>query len=86
MKKVLIACLLLAFTSCVKEGAQVEIVNSVSDYRVEKLFEVDGVSVYRFKDGMRYVYFTNRKGEVYRRKMKRNGKQTYSMIEQTLCE
>ena len=86
MKKVLIACLLLTFTSCVKEGVQVEIVNSVSDYRVEKLFEVDGVSVYRFKDGKRYVYFTNRKGEVYRRKMKRNGKQTYSMVEQTLCE
>ena len=51
MKKVLIACLLLAFTSCVKEGAQVEIVNSVSDYRVEKLFEVDGVSVYRLRMG-----------------------------------
>lgn len=84
MKKVLIACLLLVFTSCVKEGTKVETINSVSNYRVEKLFEVEGVSVYRFRDKYKYVYFTNRKGEIYIKKT-RNGKQRVDAM-QTLCE
>lgn len=35
-----------------------------STYVVDYLFEHDGVKVYRFKDEGRYVYFTNRGGEV----------------------
>lgn len=86
MKKLMIVCALLVFTSCVKEGKPVVVHDSVSGYEVKKLFEVDGVSVYRFMDGSRYVYFTNRRGEVYREETRSNGKQVYSRVEQTLCE
>lgn len=62
MKKLVIACVLLAFTSCMKEGKPVVVKDSVSNYKVEKLFEVDGISVYRFLDGNKRVYFTNKQG------------------------
>ena len=86
MKKILIACLLVAFTSCVGEGSAVEVSGSKDEFQVKKLFEVDGVTVYRFTDGSRYVYFTNRKGEVYEERRRSNGKTTRVEREQTLCE
>lgn len=33
------------------------------DYNVVKLFEAEGVSVYRFMDDGRYIYFTNANGK-----------------------
>ena len=85
MKKILIACLLVAFTSCVGEGSEVKVEGSKDDFKVKKLFEVDGVTVYRFSDGDRYVYFTNRKGEVYEER-RGDGKTTRGERVQTLCE
>lgn len=86
MKKILIACLLVAFTSCVGKGSEVEVSGSKDEFKVEKLFVVDGVTVYRFSDGSRYVYFTNRKGEVYEERRRSNGKTTSVERVQTLCE
>ena len=82
MKKLVIACVLLAFTSCMKEGKPVVVKDSVSNYKVEKLFEVDGISVYRFLDGNKRVYFTNRTGDVYTWGIK--NKNVYNT--QTICE
>lgn len=85
MKKILIACLLVAFTSCVGKGSSIEVKDSIDEFKVEKLFVVDGVTVYRFFDGCRYVYFTNRKGEVYEER-RSSGKTTSVKRVQTLCE
>lgn len=63
MKKIIIISIaLLALTAC--ESKQVEEVKASSNqsYPVEKLFTVDGITVYRFRDNDRYVYFTNRTG------------------------
>lgn len=58
MKKIIIISIaLLALTAC--ESKQVEEVKASSNqsYPVEKLFTVDGITVYRFRDNDRYVYF-----------------------------
>ena len=59
--------------------------SSNASYKVERLFEVDGVTVYRFLDNGRYIYFTNRTGEAgytYRRK---SGKAHVTKRVYTLC-
>lgn len=76
MKKIIIISIaLLALTAC--ESKQVEEVKASSNqsYPVEKLFTVDGITVYRFRDSDRYVYFTNRTGDVQYSYQKRVGKQ-----------
>lgn len=77
MKKIIIISIaLLALTAC--ESKQVEEVKASSNqsYPVEKLFTVDGITVYRFRDSDRYVYFTNRTGDVQYSYQKRVGKAT----------
>lgn len=77
MKKIIIISIaLLALTAC--ESKQVEEVKASSNqsYPVEKLFTVDGITVYRFRDNDRYVYFTNRTGDVQYSYQKRVGKAT----------
>jgi hypothetical protein len=50
----------LLFVGCYKEGQSSESVGN--GFRVEYLFEKDGIKVYRFSDGGRSHYFTS-KGE-----------------------
>jgi hypothetical protein len=40
----------------------VEVTDGPKGAKVEKLFTVDGVTVYRFQDGTETVYFTNASG------------------------
>ncbi len=58
MKKLLsIVVLLMFITSCIKDAK--ETVNSDnSNFHVEKLFNVDSITVYRFEDNGAYHYFT----------------------------
>lgn len=74
-----------ALTAC--ESKQVEEVKASSNqsYPVEKLFTVDGITVYRFRDSDRYVYFTNRTGDVQYSYQKRVGKATENVKVQTMC-
>lgn len=74
-----------ALTAC--ESKQVEEVKASSNqsYPVEKLFTVDGITVYRFRDNDRYVYFTNRTGDVQYSYQKRVGKATENVKVQTMC-
>lgn len=74
-----------ALTAC--ESKQVEEVKASSNqsYPVEKLFTVDGITVYRFRDNDRYVYFTNRTGDVQYSYQKRVGKATKNVKVQTMC-
>lgn len=86
MKKIIIISIaLLALTAC--EPKQVEEVKESSNqsYPVEKLFTVDGITVYRFEDNNRSVYFTNRTGETQYTYRKRSGKAVHTVKVQTLC-
>lgn len=66
MKKLIVFMLAAVLVSCndSNKGTNVPTSNSINEIKVEKLFDVDGITVYRFYDGDRVVYFTNKKGEV----------------------
>lgn len=66
MKKIIFIVLsVLSLVSCSEnKGINVPKSDSINDIKVEKLFVVDGITVYRFYDGGKVVYFTNKKGEV----------------------
>lgn len=67
MKKLLLLLMLssLVLTSCEPvPGQKVKITDGPEGVKVEKLFTVDGVTVYRFQDGTETVYFTNASGTV----------------------
>lgn len=59
--KTLILITSLVLVGC-QEKAERVLVSTNSNFEVEKLFTVDGCSVYRFEDGGRSVYFTNCNG------------------------
>ena len=67
MKKVItliaIAAILVGCNG--SKGTRVQISDSVDKFKVEKLFVVDSITVYRFYDQGHAIYFTNRKGRVY---------------------
>lgn len=65
MKKGLFFALAVLIASCVSRGTKVPVTDSVDNFKVEKLFNVDDVTVYRFYDsGRGYVYFTNKTGKI----------------------
>ena len=67
MKKIILLFISVIFllVSCnVNKGTNVPKSDSINKIKVEKLFVVDAVTVYRFHDGGRVVYFTNKKGVI----------------------
>ena len=67
MKKIIfvvLSVLLLVSCRARTKGINVPTSDSINEIKVEKLFVVDGITIYRFYDGGRTVYFTNKKGEV----------------------
>lgn len=66
MKKIIfIVLFVFSLVSCSEnKGINVPKSDSINEIKVEKLFVADGITVYRFYDGGRVVYFTNKKGEV----------------------
>ena len=60
-KWLLVAVLFLSLTSCVND-AKSEVQNG--NFKVEFLFEQNGCKMYRFKDGGRYVYWSDCQGKV----------------------
>lgn len=66
MKKIILFVLFIfLFVSCNdNKGINVPKSDSINEIKVEKLFVADGITVYRFYDGGRVVYFTNKKSEV----------------------
>jgi len=64
MKKIVfVLMIVMLMSSCYKDPQETS--TEGNGFRVEFLFEKDGVKVYRFSDGGRYHYFTN-KGETMR--------------------
>ena len=66
MKKLIVfVSVIFLLVSCNEnKGIDVPTSDSINEIKVEKLFVVDGITVYRFYDGGRVVYFTNKKSEV----------------------
>ena len=67
MKKIILLFVSVIFllVSCNgNKGTNVPTSDSINKIKVEKLFVVDGIIVYRFYDNGRVVYFTNKKGVV----------------------
>ena len=67
MKKIILLFVSVIFllVSCNdNKGINVPTSDSINEIKVEKLFVVDGITVYRFYDSGRVVYFTNKKGVV----------------------
>ena len=68
MKKIIllfVSVIIFLLVSCNEnKGVNVPTSDSINEIKVEKLFVVDGITVYRFYDCDRVVYFTNKKGEV----------------------
>lgn len=64
MKKIILfVSVIFMLVSCNEnKGTNVPTSDSINEIKVEKLFDVDGITVYRFYDGDRVVYFTNKKG------------------------
>ena len=61
MKKVILALvIIIGLSSCYKKAQSTE--QTGNGFKVEFLFEKDGIKVYRFFDGGNYHYFTS-KGE-----------------------
>lgn len=62
-KIILFVSVIFLLVSCNKnKGINVPTSDSINEIKVERLFVVDGITVYRFYDGARVVYFTNKKG------------------------
>lgn len=70
MKKLLLVFATLLCVSCAKEGTRVPTENAKEDFRVEFLFECDGVKVYRFYDYGDIRYFTTGNGKMVNSKYK----------------
>lgn len=64
-KKIITAALAVVLLAGCETKQSEEVKTSTNPaYNVEKLFTVDSITVYRFEDNNRYVYFTNRRGNV----------------------
>lgn len=67
MKKIIllfVSAIFLLVSCSENKGINVPKTDSINEIKVEKLFIADGITVYRFYDCGRVVYFTNKKGEV----------------------
>ena len=90
MKKILLSIFAVAMLSgCKGNGERVQPTQSKDDFKVEFLFEVDEVKVYRFYDAGNYIYFTNTSGRCgyTKERVVSNGKTTMviSTDVETMC-
>lgn len=87
MKKIIIISIaLLVLTGCGEVQKPEEVKQSSNNgYEVQKLFTVDGITVYKFYDRDKCVYFTDRRSEVQYSHSVRHGKVTETVRVQTIC-
>ena len=90
MKKIILlfVSVILLLVSCSEnKGVNVPTSYSINEIKVEKLFVVDGITVYRFYDGGRVVYFTNKKGvtKAFYDEYDPATKTTRTKVVETLC-
>lgn len=63
MKALIVLLAVSTLTGCQKQAESTQAAGS--GFNVEKLFTVEGCSVYRFRDAMRPIYYTNCKGATH---------------------
>lgn len=90
MKKIILLFVSVIFVlvSCNEnKGINVPTSDSINEIKVEKLFVVDGITVYRFYDGGRVVYFTNKIGvaKAFHDEYDPATKTTRKKVVKTLC-
>lgn len=81
MKLLLLFTLLLAFAGC-REAAQSTVQNG--NFQVEFLFKHDGCNMYRFKDGTRFIYWSDCKGRTQSDYTTSNGKTSTTHHEESI--
>lgn len=89
MKKIILfVAVIFLLVSCKEnKGINIPTSDSINEIKVEKLFVVDGITVYRFYDGGRVVYFTNKKGvaKAFHDEYDPATKTTRTKVVETLC-
>lgn len=90
MKKIILLFVSVIFllVSCNEnKGINVPTSDSINEIKVERLFVVDGITVYRFRDCGSVIYFTNKKGEVktFSNEYDPVTKTTQTKVVETLC-
>ncbi len=73
MKKYIIIFILVILTSCMNESKETI---KDGDFKIELLFKKDGCNVYRFRDGGRYIYWSNCSGNMQSNYTQSSGKST----------
>lgn len=63
MKALIVLTALVALSGCQKQAEATQ--SAGSGFKVEKLFTVEGCSVYRFTDALRPIYYTNCSGATH---------------------
>ena len=86
-KKIIFVAIATLLVGCGKKGVRVQPSDSVDDFTVERLFTVDSVTVYRFVDKGRRIYFTNKTGNVkaISSKYDADRKTRHTKVVETLC-
>lgn len=85
--KILTAILtFLLLVSCgLRNKSEKVLKTSNSAYCIERLFTIDGITVYRFYDGNKCAYFTNRTGKVEYVRRRKAGKTISRERVQIIC-
>lgn len=89
MKKIILfVSVIFLLVSCKEnKGINIPTSDSINEIKVEKLFVADGITVYRFYDGGRVVYFTNKNSKVkaFHEEYDPATKTTRTKVVETLC-
>jgi hypothetical protein len=84
MKNILLitlAIITLSLSSCKKSAQQV---TQNGNFKLEYLFTQDDCKMYRFKDGSRYIYWSDCRGKTQSDYSVKNGKTTTEYKEETI--
>ena len=76
-----LACVFISLTSC-KGDAKTAVQDG--DFKIEFLFEKDGCKMYRFKDGGRYIYWSNCNGRTEYSYYQSTSTSGYTVYEQSV--
>ncbi len=60
----LIPLVLFLLAACNEHGQPVPVTGAIGRFNTERLFQLEGCTVYRFVDGGNHHYFTNCRGSV----------------------
>lgn len=77
--KLLVLCAVVLLGACSKTATESR--TAVGEFKVDRLFTIDGCTVYRFSDAGYLRYFTNCKGNVSSQYTMQSGKTTHVHVD-----